>query len=251
MKKAPKLTEKTLESLGLKKKDLDVYTSLLQLGTAPLRTLATESGYNRGTTYDTLKRLMSLGLVSYVDSKTHRYFTAEDPQKLTGVATRQEVAVQEARLELASVVPVFQEMAGWSKHRPSVRYYEGEAGVRAILEDVLSVTGKGNTYRVYSSEGIRDLVAGAWPGFVKRRIRDKVHVRAIAIGEGGRTAGLDERRWLSRDAKAPSYVFLYPGKTAMVSVDEQQRLFGVIIEDDATAHTQELIFDALWGFLDE
>ena len=253
MSKPPTLSDRTLAAVGLRKKDYQVYVTLLKLGTAPLRTVALEAGLNRGTCYDTLKRLIDVGLASYVDAKTHRFFVAEDPRKLTGVATRREVAAQEARLELQEAVPGLQELMGWSMHRPSVRYYEGEVGVRDILEDVLHACAHApdKTYRVYSSAGVRDLILHAWPAFTKTRIRNHVRVRAIAIGEGGRTSGLDERRWLSRDDRSPAYIFIYEGKTAFISLDAKQELFGVVIEDTAIAATQTLIFEALWKGLKE
>ncbi|MBT5807722.1 hypothetical protein HOI18_00400 [Candidatus Uhrbacteria bacterium] len=251
MPRIPKLPSKVLDLIGLKEKDMKVYTSILQLGTAPLRKIADEASLNRGTTYEALKRLMEHGLVSYVDAKSHRYFTAEDPQKITGLATRREVALQDARSTLKEVVPELQALLGRSKHRPSVRYYEGEGGVREILEDVLKTTEatRDKRFRIYSSEGIRDLIAKAWPGFIKKRIRKRVTVRTISIGKGGQTHGLDERKWLSQDDKAPTYIFIYPGKTAYVSIDERRELFGVIIDDEAVAATQEMIFDAMWKFI--
>ncbi|NQV90023.1 hypothetical protein HQ487_01285 [Candidatus Uhrbacteria bacterium] len=251
MPKIPKLSDETLELLGLKPKDMSVYTVLLKLGTAPLRRVAQEAGLNRGTAYDALKRLIDIGLVSHMDAKTHRYFTAEDPQKLTGIAVRREVAIQEAQLKLKDVVPQLQELLGSSAHRPSVRYYEGESGVRDILEDVLRTSEKygDKLFRIYSSEGIRDLIAHAWPGFIKLRVRKHVRVKTISIGAGGVTHGLDERKWLTQTNKSPSYIFIYPHKTAFISLDERQQLFGVIIEDEAVSATQEMIFDAIWKMM--
>lgn len=251
MPRIPKLSEETLELLGLTAKDMQVYMALLKLGTAPLRRIAEESSFNRGTVYDVLKRLLDLGLVSHMDAKTHRYFTAEDPHKLRGLAMRREVAIQEAQLKLADVVPQLQELLGKSAHRPSVWYYEGEQGVHDILEDVLKVTGgaESKVFRVYSSEGIRDLIANAWPGFVNHRIRKHIRVKAIAIGKGGRVHGLDERKWLSESDSAPTYIFIYPGKTAFVSLDDHRQLFGVIVDDEAISATQVMIFDALWKMM--
>ncbi|MBI4713729.1 hypothetical protein HY771_00880 [Candidatus Uhrbacteria bacterium] len=252
MSKRPTISEETLEAIGLKKKDFDIYLVLLKLGTAPLRKIGQECGLNRGTTYDTLKRLMDLGLVSFVDAKTHRFFTAEDPKKLTGVATRKEVAAQEARFKLQETIPDLQKLLGWSQHRPTVFYYEGEVGVRSILEDVIQTCAHSldKMYRVYSSAAIRDLILHSWTGYTKQRIREKIRVRAIAIGHGGSTSGLDERRWLTKEEKAPTYIFIYPGKTAYVSVDEKRKLFGVIIDDTAIALTQTMIFDSLWKHLE-
>jgi HTH-type transcriptional regulator, sugar sensing transcriptional regulator len=248
MSKIPKLSDETLELIGLKPKDMRVYETLLQLGTAPLRRVAIDAGLNRGTVYDALKRLIDLGLVGFMDAKKHRFFTAEDPQKLSGLAVRREVAVAEATLKIKEAVPHLQELLGSSSHRPSVRYYEGESGVRDILEDVLRACelSEEKLYRIYSSEGIRDLIAHAWPGFTKKRIAKKIRVRTVSIGKGGSTYGLDERKWLTKSNTSPSYIFIYKGKTAFVSTDENLKLFGVIIEDSAISKTQEMIFDALW-----
>lgn len=261
MTKRITLDEETLEALGLTPRDLQVYTAVLRLGSAPLRKIAEEVNLNRGTAYDVLKRLLDLGLVSYVDAKTHRYFTGEDPHKLRGLATRHEVAAQEARAILEQFIPVLEDVAGSSEHRPAVRYYEGESGVRDILEDVLAATlrqssgraelgAETNLYRVYSSVGLRDLIASAWPGFSKARIQRNIRVRALSLGEGGKTVGLDERKWLTKSTGAPTYIFIYAGKTAYVAADEKKRLFGVIIEDPAIAATQTLIFDELWKHLE-
>jgi sugar-specific transcriptional regulator TrmB len=242
------LSQETLELLGLTQKDLDVYKALLRLGSAPLRRVAEEANLNRGTAYDALKHLVAAGLASHVDAKTHRYFTAEDPHKLRGLATRREVAMREAALDLDGMIPGLAALRGESGHRPAVRYYEGDAGVRDILADVLEVTerAESRTYRVYSTAAIRGAKDAAWPSFSRERIRRGVRVRAIAIGKGGSLAGLDERRWLSQGESAPTYIAVYPGKTAYISMDANRRLFGVIIEDAAIAATQEMIFDALW-----
>ncbi|PIX62494.1 hypothetical protein CO057_01675 [Candidatus Uhrbacteria bacterium CG_4_9_14_0_2_um_filter_41_50] len=249
MKRKIILDAETLELLGLKSKDLEVYVALLRLGSAPLRKIATECSLSRATAYDSLKRLKSAVLVSYVDAKSHRYFVAEDPQKLRGLATRREVALQEARQTLDDLLPELQNIIGEAGHRPAVRYFEGDAGVKDVLKDVLSTTSrtKTKTYRVYSSSGIRDLILAAWPKYNARRKAVKVRVKAVSVDEGGKTVGLDERRWLSKaKGGAPTYIFIYGNKTAYVAADEKERLFCVVIDDQAIASTQQMIFEALW-----
>ena len=166
------ISSRTLELLGLKSKDFQVYKVLLKLGTAPLRRVAEEAGLNRGTTHDVLRRLINKGLANYVDAKKHRYFTSEDPLKLRGLATRREVAIQEAREDVLRAIPELQQLARSAHHRPTVRYYEGDAGMKDILSDVLATTesAESKLYRVYSSAGVRDLIAAAWPTFKKTRV---------------------------------------------------------------------------------
>ena len=251
MKATAILTPAMLELLGLTPKDLDVYTALLRLGTAPLRRTAEEAGYNRGTTYDSLKRLLEAGLVSYVDAKSHRYFTAEDPQKLHGLATRKEVAIQEAQLKIETAIPEFRALANTAKYRTAVRYYEGEGGVKDILTDVLFITekSKNKTYRIYSSSRLRERIADAWPNFTATRVKRGVHVKAISLGPGGTESGLDQRRWLSKSESSSAYIFIYGNKTAYVSADKDKKLFGAVIDDASITSTQTMIFDALWESL--
>ena len=73
------MIEQTLKQLGWSEKKINVYLTLLKIGPSAVRTIATESGVNRGTAYDVLKALRDEGLVAYYQKKKHQYFTAEDP----------------------------------------------------------------------------------------------------------------------------------------------------------------------------
>jgi sugar-specific transcriptional regulator TrmB len=249
MQKKYKISDLTL--IGLSNKDTEIYMTLVSLGSAPLRRIAQESKMSRSTVHDALRKLMDMGLVGFVDSKQHRFFTAEDPQRLHSLMIRKELDVQEAREKLEVQIPQMQALFGAMSYRPTVRYYEGSSGVKAILQDVLATCEKSRskTYRVYSSAGIRDLIASAWPRFSSTRKQRGVSVRAVALGEGGKTIGLDERKWLTRKESAPAYIFIYDKKTAYVSADDRGRLFGAIIDDEPIAQTQKMIFDQLWEHL--
>ena len=251
MPSKPILSPQVLELLGLTPKDFDVYVALLRLGTAPLRRTAEESGYNRGTTYDSLKRLLAAGIVSYVDATSHRYFTAEDPQKLRSLATQKEVAVQEAQLKIDSLLPEFRTIADSAKYRAAVRYYEGSSGIREIMEDILAITEKlsDKTYRVYSSAKIREAISEVWSGYNQARVKRNVFVKAIALGDGGTVHGLDQRRWLSKTASSSAYIIIYGKKTAYISADKDKKLFGAVIDDESITSTQKMIFDAVWESL--
>lgn len=251
MKSKAILPKQMLELLGLTPKDLDVYVALLRLGTAPLRRTAEESGYNRGTTYDSLKRLLEAGLVSYVDAKSHRYFTAEDPQKLHGLVTRKEVAIKETQIKIDALLPEFRLIADSAKYRTAVRYYEGSAGIRDIMTDILATTEKlsEKTYRVYSSAKLREAIAEVWPNYNPTRVKRNVFVKAIALGDGGTVHGLDQRRWLSKTASSSAYIIIYGKKTAYISADNDNKLFGAVIDDESVASTQKMIFDAVWESL--
>lgn len=248
MKQKPILQGRLLDLLGLAEKDQQVYLALLKLGAAPLRRVSEESGLNRATAYDALKRLLSAGLVHYLDAKRHRFFVAEDPERLRGLVTRREVALQEARQKLEETIPKLRSLIGKEAYRPAVRYLEGASGIKDLLQDVLSTSEKSKRklYRIYSSSELRELILRAWPNFSQERKKRGVAVRAISMGQGGETVGLDERRWLSRDESAPTYTFIYGTKVANVAIDQRKHIFVVLVDHEAIAKTQAMIFDSLW-----
>lgn len=253
MGKNIKIDKNTLDILNLKDRDIKVYTEMLKLGSASLRKIAEETGLNRGTAYDTIKKLMKIGLVSFVNSKSHRYFLAEDPEKLPALIEKKEQSIKIAKEKINTLIPELQALTNESQHRPAARYYDGKTGIKRILEDVLSTTKKEHdkTYRVYSSPGIRNFIFTVWPRFTETRIKNKISVKVISIGAGGKLAGLDERRWLTKEDASPSYIFIYGRKTAYVAMDKDHNFFGVIIEGASITETQKMIFNKLWVHLKE
>lgn len=71
-----------LKDFGLSEKEIAVYLAVVELGKGSAREIAIKSAVNRGTTYDILKSLIQLGIVSYFNKETKQYFVAEQPEKL-------------------------------------------------------------------------------------------------------------------------------------------------------------------------
>lgn len=242
-----------LKDFGLSEKEIGVYLSLLKCGAQPVRKITADTGINRGTTYDILKSLIGQGLVSYHHKKTHQYFVAEDPEKLSEAISQKERQLSVLRGKLESFIPELKSLYHKAGGKPVVRFYEGVKGVRSALADVLDtceVASEG--YLVYSSADVRPYLHAAHPRFTEERIRRGIEVKVIAIGEGGQLKGLDARRWLSREAEvgAPTYTIIYHGKVVLIAVSESREPFGMIIEDAGIAATQRFIFEWIWRNLE-
>lgn len=240
--------KRTLRRLDLNDKEIAVFITLARLGPSAVRSVAREAEVNRGTTYDTLKHLLTQGLVSYYHQDKHQYFVAEPPERLFALLEERIKKEQETKVELEKIRPELEALYATPGQKPSVKYYEGFRGAKTILRDVLAVMLRVEKpeYYVYSSLDLRQYLYQEFPNFTDERIKRGIHVKTISLGAGGELHGLDERRWLSHKESAPTYVIIYDGKVAMLALDANRNIMGILIENRAIAETEGMVFRNLW-----
>jgi len=240
-----------LKNFGLNDKEIAVYLALVELGPSPVRMLATKSKVNRGTTYDTLKALQKQGLVSFYDTKTHQYFVAEPPEKLISALNDREREIKTVKAQIEESLPELKSIFEKEGGRPVVKLYEGHKGIKFILEDVLTTTklAPHKLYYAYSSSDVKSELYKDYPQFNKDRLKAKVSNHVISIGKGGKLVGLDQRKWMNAEQGSPTYILIYHGKVAMISLARNGQPVGVIVEDEALYQTQKMIFEFNWKAL--
>lgn len=240
--------EKILGKIGLSEKEIKIYLACLKLGPASVRRIAEDAEINRGTAYDILRGLINLGLVSYYHQDKKQYFIAEDPKKLKDTIKQRQQQLEETNEEIDKVIPELRSIFNKAGTKPVVKYYEGYSGIKLILEDVIGTVKdiSEKEYYVYSSSTIKEYLYNTYPNFSKDRIAAKIKVKVISIGSGGETRGLDERKWLTKKESAPTYILIYAGKVAMISVDTNDSPIGVMIEDNNIFLTQKMTFEFIW-----
>ena len=245
------MTEKVLQKVGLSDKEIKIYLTSLRLGPSSVRQVADSSGINRGTTYDILKSLIDLGLVSYYHKDKKQYFIAEDPEKIKDAIDDKKEELEKTKTEIDKIIPELKSIYNKAGEKPVVKFYEGYAGIKFVLQDLLKSLQRSEEkeYYVYSSSTIKEYLYNVYPEFSQDRFKQGVSVKEISIGPGGETRGLDTRKWLTRKESAPSYTLIYDGKVAMISVDASNKPIGVIIEDTNIYQTQKMIFEFSWSKL--
>lgn len=239
-----------LKKFGFSDKSAQVYLGLLQLGPSSVRGLADHCGLNRGSAYEALKWLEERGLVSFYEKESKQHFVAAPPARLLALADEEARTAAAAKTDLARTLPELEALYNRGGERPVARYFS-EAELSDILNDVLdSCAAAGEMmYRVYSTEGIRDRLYANFPTFSDVRVGKGIGVRVISLGAGGALRGLDERKWLPVPQTKPTYIILYPGKAAYISLNTAGEAVGVVIANEGIAATQIALFDALWQTL--
>ncbi len=241
-----------LKQLGMNDREISLYLALFQLGPSSIRDIASHTGINRGTTYESLKQMAARGLISYAPKGKRRVFRAEDPDKLLFLAEEKKSALENTIDSLKTdIIP------GLHHLKPdfsagNVRFYEGDDGIELVLKDILATVGQqpDKKYCVFSTKSIRHHLYRPFPNYTLQRVRRKIRVRVIAVGDGGEDAEYSERKWLRTDGPVDaSYIAIYPPKVAMISMASENYPVATVLESPEVAKSQQVVFDALWGFL--
>lgn len=243
----------SFEEIGLETRDKRVYEALAENPQSSLRTVASLTGINRGSVYESVKVLAEHGLVGSIEVGKQRRYIASDPaviiELLKERQQRAAAAEKAASTYIASLVPAPEEQ---DTNTQFATYYEDQEGVAAILRDVIATCSNQKVdYRAISTKQVRDYMYQNFPNFTQRRIAEKISVRVIAVGKGGSKDDLSERKWLEATrGEAPNcYTIIYGDKTAFISMNEANVLSGIVIDNSGVAHLQKELFDRLWQAL--
>jgi hypothetical protein len=111
--------------------------------------------------YYTLNQLVTLGLVSVTKKGKISMFVPESPKKLVNIASRKLRAAEELMPDLLAITNSL-------AYKPTIRFYEGRAGVQTIYEDILTAEKE--------VLGYTDLAAAAelYPDFLRQHCAEKV-----------------------------------------------------------------------------
>lgn len=246
-----------LKEIGFNDKEIDVYSALLPLGSASIRTIAERVKINRGTVYDVLESLAKKGFIDVKRNGSKRKFIVKSPEELLVFIENQEKNMENAKTKIKEALPFLLSSYMKGGGKPTVEYFDDDKGIKNILEDVLKsfkntyldVARPNKEYYVYSSKSARNYLYKLFPNFTKEKLRLGVKTKVIALGEGAdpKNLKLAERKYVHTDA--PAYILIYGNKVALISVADDKKPFGVIINNEKIAKTQKIIFEELFNKL--
>lgn len=258
-KSKPPIPDGRLELLfrhaGLSEKQAKLYRLLLIDGEARPSALSKKSGVKRGNVYALLKDLSFRGLVTEVEKEKVTYFRPEPPEKLGSLIEYQEKEAQVAKNLAAELLPSLTSQWKTTIGKPVIRYYEGEEGLKKILEDVYAPGKKEILGAVGLEHPHPELYAHITDNLLPLRIRRKIFARALNT-DTERARAMQERNtkelretFLIDPANypLPAEIDVYEDKIALSSFIKDD--VGLIIENHAIATTLMSVFKLLFDCL--
>lgn len=233
-----------LEKNGFTQKEAEIYFALLRTDTAPASEVARESGMNRLTTYDILKRLIERGYVSTAQKRGVTQYTALSPDRLFQL-------IQKNVDEFKDNVKQFLDIKQTSYKKPKVTFFEGTAGLRHVYNDfmshhdieVLTVTSATNLYDALGKKFIHDTYTD--------RARKNIVVKSLnadsplAMKEMlyNKKASRVMRLYPDHKYNIPNEIDIYADKVALMSFTDQ---IAVIIENKEIAESMRNLWKMAW-----
>lgn len=236
---------KSLMELGLKDHEAKVYLACLQSGQATVGQISDLSDVQRTFVYDILADLKEKGLVSEIELKNVKHYSA--------ISVEQFKKFQQEKLrKFESLMPELRALEKTVGDRPRVRFFEGPEGIKAALEDTLNQPSGSQILAYATGEGYYDSDPVFIKEYLRQRVRKKISVKAIGPdSEINRSYVDQDKDQLRQTLLVPADKFpftneidIYGNKVAIISL--QGELLAVIIESESIAKTQWAIFELAW-----
>jgi len=233
--------EEALESYGLSQKEVRIYLACLELGTSTANEISNKADLNRSTTYDLLKSFLEKGIASKVVKGKTTNFEVASPERLVSL-------LEERKTKLKGVLPQLKLLQEQVTIKPQVELYEGGAGVRTILEDILLTKKPVDNL---STSKVFEALMYSFPPYIKKRKENKIFARVIQESSKATEELKKKDQEECRETRSipnfqtDSLTMIYGEKFAVIKLVKND-LIGVLIHDKVLAESQRKIFEILW-----
>ncbi len=186
-----------LADLGLAPKEAETYIAMLELGPASVQDIAKKAGINRTTTYVMLEGLKRHGLVSTFEKGKKTLFSAENPEQLVEILTRQSQVINAKKSKLEESLPRLLAIFNSTGDKPRVRFLEGEEPMREIMQKVNRIDSE-----VWEMFAVDEYLLEALNKFQTHEIEDEqLNINVVSP----HFKGADRVSWITRNMEATPF----------------------------------------------
>src|SRR3989338_5230315 len=128
-----------LENFGLSKGEINVYFTLLELGTNKVGRVIEKSGMASSAVHNSVNALIDKGLVSYIKKGKIKYYQAVPPKQLIEF-------IDDKKKKLQQILPELELKQKLAEERQEAEIFEGTKGIITMLNLLIENTKKGDEY---------------------------------------------------------------------------------------------------------
>lgn len=249
------LMKEKLTAIGFSDKEASVYIAALPAGRVTADQLAKKAGVARTTVYNQIDTLVQYGLMSKIDIGKKTYFFAESPDHLQRVIEQKQNELAANAAQLTQSFPQLQQLFAQNKSTPTVRYFEGKAGVDTLRQEILKMDGK--ELRVISDLDLFESLFSfaEREKFSKERKKRKINTRLIHTYSGtdvpekfSKYPELTPHDYLHIERENISFEFdlyIFDQSIAIISL-EPENIWGMRIDSEPIMKSMKSLFEIIW-----
>ncbi len=235
---------------GLNEDQSKIYETLLKNGVLPARKITLLTGIKRGLCYKHIDYLVSIGLIEKIDKKV-ALFAPFHPSRLIEKIQKEANSLKATESAInGSIGPMISDY-NLTMGKPNVRYFEGEEGVKRVLEDSLYSKEEILSYADITS--INKYIPKINEWYIKEREKKGVTKRAVLLDTPEAQKILATYHRDITDIKIikldtppfQSIVQIYDNKVTHISLTDEM-MIGMIIEDESLYKMQKALFEFTW-----
>ncbi len=237
-----------LQSLGLPPSSQKIYRELLDHGETTARLLSERLGITRPSTYDHLALLGKRGLVVEKQKGSTTYFAADDVRHVEHALSESIERLTEHKKAFTSMLPTL--LAASGADSPKIKFYEGKEGLTHLVNDVLWARGETVCTVWPHAEMVRVLGKEILLRFNKRRLQEKIHIKALWPHAIHKESLWDDDTNIVRKHMPKGTVFhmgytIYGDKVSFIA--SHREVFGFIVQSKDFAELMRTQFDIIWS----
>jgi sugar-specific transcriptional regulator TrmB len=241
---------KKIEEIGLTSPQAEIYSILIKNPGQKGSEILKESSFSKQTVYSSLEELEKLDLVKRKENEKVSKFLPSHPSKLLEILENKRKQTEQAAHSLDSIIKDMVSDYNLFSGQPGVQVFEGEDGVKKVLEDSLKTKGEILTYA--DVEPIVTKIKEINEDYVKKRLKLGIKKRALVLNtpfaqkymKENYTGKITDTRFLSNGDTIPfsAFVEIYDDKIAYITF-ENDKLIGIIIQNPEIAKINKYLFE--------
>lgn len=243
-----------LVDLGLTTDEATIYNVLLEGGFMPARTVALRANLGRPLTYKILDDLIVKNVAEKKETGGKiSLFAPVHPRELEKLLEKKKTDLENTKKALDESIGQMVSKYNLFIGKPNVQFFEGEEGIKKVLEDTLTVT-KGTEICAYGDiESIIKYIPNINKEYSNRREKLGIKRKGFLIDTQKAREIIKDYYNSTTETKFIKYNVLefetiyqiYENKISYITLKENS-MIGVIIEDPLIYKMQKSIFDYLW-----
>ncbi len=169
-----------LQELGFSEKEVKIYLTMLDLGSAVASDIAKKADLKRSTAYVILDSLASRGLTSVVERRGVQFYTPAPPEQIVTYLRNMSSRYASLADTAKKLIPELKiTHKTHTKHTPKIQMFQGLEGIKTVYQDMLT-----------SLEDIR--VYAGFKAILSEREAPATHIKHIKPEITVQTVFLDE-----------------------------------------------------------